>query len=33
VTYFKAEEGDSLTIIIPEKGESEWAAIENIINK
>jgi len=32
VTYFKAEEGDKLTIIIPEKGESEWAAIENIID-
>jgi hypothetical protein len=31
VTYFKAVDGDNLTIIVPEKGESEWAAIENII--
>jgi hypothetical protein len=30
VTYFKAEAGNKLTIIIPEKGSSEWAAIENI---
>lgn len=31
VTYFKAHEGDKLTVIIPEKGESEWAAIENTL--
>lgn len=31
VTYFKAEAGDKLTVIVPEKGESEWAAIENLI--
>lgn len=33
ITYFKAESGDKITIIIPEKGESEWAAVENVINQ
>lgn len=31
VTYFKAQPSDKVTIIIPKKGESAWAAIENII--
>lgn len=31
VTYFKAEIGDEITLIIPEHGESEWGAIENVI--
>ncbi len=31
VTYFKAEPGDEITLIVPEKGESEWGAIENVI--
>jgi hypothetical protein len=31
VTYFKAQDGDKLTIIVPEKGESEWAAVENLL--
>ncbi|MCL5411099.1 MAG: hypothetical protein M1324_04675 [Patescibacteria group bacterium] len=31
VTYFKAENGSKLTIIVPEKGESEWAAVENLL--
>lgn len=33
ITYFKALPGDKMTIIIPEKGESEWAAVENLINQ
>ncbi len=33
VTYFKAEVGDEITLIIPEHGESEWGAIENVIPK
>jgi len=33
ITYFKAEPGDKLTIIIPDKEESEWAAVENINEK
>jgi hypothetical protein len=31
VTYFKAEIGDEITIIIPDQQESEWAAIEAVI--
>lgn len=31
VTYFKAEIGDNIAIIVPEHEESAWAAIENII--
>lgn len=33
VTYFKAEPGDKLTIIVPEKKNSEWAAVENLFEK
>ncbi len=33
VTYFKAEIGDRVTIIVPELEESEWAAIENVLPK
>lgn len=31
VTYFKAQTGDNVTILIPENGSSEWAAMENKI--
>lgn len=33
VTYFKAQEGDKLTIVIPKNKESDWAAVENVITK
>ncbi|MEK7096641.1 MAG: hypothetical protein AAB881_01695 [Patescibacteria group bacterium] len=33
VTYFKAEAGDKVTIIVPKEGESLWAALENLIDK
>lgn len=33
VTYFKAEVGDEITLIVPDHGESEWGAIENVIPK
>lgn len=33
VTYFKAKNGDEVTLIIPEKENSNWGAIENIIVK
>ena len=33
VTYFKANEGDKLTIIVPEEGETEWAAVENLLEE
>ncbi len=31
VTYFKAEVGDKVTLIIPELEDSEWGAIENVL--
>ena len=31
VTYYKANIGDEVAINIPEKEESDWAAIENVI--
>jgi hypothetical protein len=31
VTYFRAQPGDQITIVVPEEGESEWAAVEAVI--
>jgi hypothetical protein len=31
LTYFKAEAGDDVTIVVPQEGESKWAAVENVI--
>ncbi len=31
VTYFKAQPGDQVTIVVPEAEEAEWAAIEAVI--
>lgn len=33
VTYFKAEPGDEVVIVIPRDIESTWAAIENVLQK
>lgn len=34
LTYFKAEPGDEVTIIVPEeKQDTAWAAVENVIKK
>ncbi|AKM81854.1 TPA: hypothetical protein DD449_00235 [Candidatus Berkelbacteria bacterium] len=33
VSYFKAKPDDKITVILPKTGESNWAAIENIIEK
>lgn len=33
LTYFKAEPGDEVTIILPEAKEATWAAVENVIKK
>lgn len=33
LTYFKADEGDQVTVIIPKDKESTWAAVENVIKK
>lgn len=31
LTYFKADEGDQVTIVVPKDKESTWAAVENVI--
>ncbi|QQS23195.1 hypothetical protein IPM19_01360 [bacterium] len=31
LTYFKAEAGDEVTIVVPSEGETQWAAVENVI--
>jgi hypothetical protein len=31
LTYFKAEAGDEVTIVLPEGGDPQWAAVENVI--
>ena len=33
VTYFKAKPDDKVTIIVPKTGESDWAVIENLVEK
>ncbi|MCA9373719.1 MAG: hypothetical protein R3B71_04555 [Candidatus Gracilibacteria bacterium] len=33
VTYFRAEVGDRVTLIVPELEESDWGAIENVLPK
>ncbi len=33
VTYFKGGEGDEVVILVPKGADSQWAAIENVINK
>ncbi len=31
LTYFKAEAGDEVTIVLPQEGDPQWAAVENVI--
>jgi hypothetical protein len=31
VTYFKAQPGDQITIVVPEEVQAEWAAVEAVI--
>ncbi|MBI3956910.1 MAG: hypothetical protein HY340_02875 [Candidatus Kerfeldbacteria bacterium] len=31
ITYFKAEEGDEVVVLMPKNAESTWVAVENII--
>lgn len=33
LTYFKAEPGDEVTIVVPKDQVAEWAAVENVIKK
>lgn len=32
VTFYKAGEGDEVTILLPEHGEAQWGAVENVIH-
>ena len=33
LTYFKGEAGDEVTIVVPEEGDAQWAAVEHVIKK
>ena len=33
VTFYRAEVGDQVTILVPEEGEVDWGAIEAVIPK
>ncbi len=33
LTYFKGEAGDEVTIVVPEEGDTQWAAVEHVIKK
>ncbi|PIT97850.1 MAG: hypothetical protein COT71_04100 [Candidatus Andersenbacteria bacterium CG10_big_fil_rev_8_21_14_0_10_54_11] len=33
VTFYRAEEGDEVTILLPEHGEAEWGAVEHVIHQ
>jgi hypothetical protein len=32
VTFYKAQESDEVTVLVPEHGEAEWGAVENVIH-
>jgi len=33
VTFYKAEKGDDVTILLPMNGEAEWGAVENVVHR
>ncbi len=33
VTFYHANEGDEVTILLPQHGEAEWGAVENVIHQ
>jgi len=33
VTFYKAEEGDEMTVLLPENGDAEWGAVEHVIHR
>lgn len=33
LTYFKAEAGDEVTIVVPDVADAQWAAVEHVIKK
>jgi hypothetical protein len=32
VTFYKADEGDEVTVLVPTNGDAEWGAVENVIH-
>jgi len=32
VTFYRAEVGDEVTVLLPENGEAEWGAVEHVIH-
>jgi hypothetical protein len=32
ITFYRAEEGDEVTVLLPTHGEAEWGAVENVIH-
>lgn len=32
VTFYRAQEGDDVTVLLPEHGDAEWGAMENVIH-
>lgn len=33
ITFYRAEQGDEVTILLPTNGEAKWGAMENVIRK
>ncbi|MFZ2189655.1 MAG: hypothetical protein WA057_06925 [Candidatus Magasanikiibacteriota bacterium] len=33
ITFYKGKTGDEAVILVPKDGESDWAAVDNVINK
>jgi hypothetical protein len=33
VTFYRAQEGDEVTILLPKHGEAEWGAVEHVIHQ
>lgn len=33
ISYFKAQDGDEVVVLVPKRGPSRWAAVENVIRK
>jgi hypothetical protein len=33
LTYFKAEPGDQVTVVLPKDKDANWAAVENVLKQ
>lgn len=33
VTFYKAEEGDEMTVLLPVHGDAEWGAVEHVVHR